>query len=119
MMGYNSMATYDGGVWWRDYDEFETELEVHLNKDGNQAVRQPWLSAASWRRRPCWRRCRACCGNRRAAFAPGHLEPEGAGSGAASGPARFGILRNLVGMWGTLFLQDAALSRNPKMVSRE
>lgn len=43
MMGYNSMATYDGGVWWRDYDEFETELEVHLNKDGNQAVRQPWL----------------------------------------------------------------------------
>ncbi len=59
MMGYNSMATYDGGVWWRDYDEFETELEVHLNKDGNQAVRQPWLSAASWRRRPCWRRCSA------------------------------------------------------------
>lgn len=43
MMGYNSVATYDGGVWWREYDEYETELEVHLNKDGNQAVRQPWL----------------------------------------------------------------------------
>lgn len=43
MMGYNSIATYDGGVWWREYDEYDTDLEVHLNKDGNQATRQPWL----------------------------------------------------------------------------
>ena len=43
MCGYNSVATFDGGVWWREYGEYETDLESHVNKDGNQAVRQPWL----------------------------------------------------------------------------
>jgi len=43
MSGYGSAASYDGGVWWREYGEYETELESHVNKDGNQVVRQPWL----------------------------------------------------------------------------
>lgn len=43
MSGYGSVASYDGGVWWRDYGEFEADMESHVNKDGNQAVRQPWL----------------------------------------------------------------------------
>lgn len=41
--GMDSTGAFDGGVWWRDYDEFETEMECHINKDGNQALRQPWL----------------------------------------------------------------------------
>lgn len=41
--GYDSTHCYDGGVWWKDYDEFETRMTAHVNKDGNQAVRQPWL----------------------------------------------------------------------------
>lgn len=43
MSGFGSVASYDGGVWWRAYDEFEANMESHVNKDGNQAVRQPWL----------------------------------------------------------------------------
>lgn len=43
MFGYNSVATYDGGVWWKEYEEYEPNMESHINKDGNQAVRQPWL----------------------------------------------------------------------------
>lgn len=41
--GYDSTGAFDGGVWWRDYDEGQTQMECHINKDGNQAVRQPWL----------------------------------------------------------------------------
>lgn len=43
MSGYGSVASFDGGVWWRKYGEFEANMESHVNKDGNQAVRQPWL----------------------------------------------------------------------------
>lgn len=43
LSGYDSTGAFDGGVWWRDYDEFDTEMESHINKDGNQALRQPWL----------------------------------------------------------------------------
>ena len=43
MCGFNSTALYDGGVWWGPYDEYAVDLESHVNKDGNQAVRQPWL----------------------------------------------------------------------------
>lgn len=43
MCGYGSTHVYDGGVWWREYGEYETALESHVNKDGNQAVRYPWL----------------------------------------------------------------------------
>ncbi len=43
MCGYNSTALYDGGVWWGPYDEYAVDMESHVNKDGNQAVRQPWL----------------------------------------------------------------------------
>ncbi|MDO4442377.1 MAG: FAD-dependent oxidoreductase [Slackia sp.] len=43
LSGYDSTGAFDGGVWWREYDEFDTEMECHINKDGNQALRQPWL----------------------------------------------------------------------------
>ncbi len=43
MAGYDSSHCYDGGVWWKDYDEYETRMTAHVNKDGNQALRQPWL----------------------------------------------------------------------------
>lgn len=43
MSGYDSSHCYDGGVWWKDYDQYETRMTAHVNKDGNQAVRQPWL----------------------------------------------------------------------------
>lgn len=43
MSGYDSSHCYDGGVWWKDYDEYETRMTAHVNKDGNQALRQPWL----------------------------------------------------------------------------
>lgn len=43
LSGYGSVASFDGGVWWRDYGEFEADMESHVNKDGNQAVRHPWL----------------------------------------------------------------------------
>lgn len=43
LSGYGSVATFDGGVWWREYNEFDKDMECHVNKDGNQAVRQPWL----------------------------------------------------------------------------
>ncbi|MEG0324868.1 MAG: FAD-binding protein, partial [Raoultibacter sp.] len=41
--GRDSSHCYDGGVWWKDYDEYETRMTAHVNKDGNQALRQPWL----------------------------------------------------------------------------
>lgn len=41
--GKGSTHCYDGGVWWKDYEEFETRMTAHINKDGNQGVRQPWL----------------------------------------------------------------------------
>ena len=43
MAGYDSSGSYDGGVWWEDYDQYATRMTAHVNKDGNQAVRQPWL----------------------------------------------------------------------------
>lgn len=43
MSGLGSAHCYDGGVWWGDYDKYETRMTAHINKDGNQAVRQPWL----------------------------------------------------------------------------
>lgn len=41
--GLDSTGAFDGGVWWRDYEEFDTMMDSHINKDGNQALRQPWL----------------------------------------------------------------------------
>ena len=43
LAGFDSTGAFDGGVWWRDYGEHETQMECHINKDGNQVVRQPWL----------------------------------------------------------------------------
>ncbi|MEG0503788.1 MAG: FAD-dependent oxidoreductase [Raoultibacter sp.] len=43
LSGYDSSGSYDGGVWWDDYDQFATRMTAHVNKDGNQALRQPWL----------------------------------------------------------------------------
>lgn len=43
LSGYDSTGAFDGGVWWREYGEFDTEMDCHINKDGNQALRQPWL----------------------------------------------------------------------------
>lgn len=43
LSGYDSTGAFDGGVWWRTYEEFDTEMDCHINKDGNQALRQPWL----------------------------------------------------------------------------
>lgn len=43
MSGVGSAHSYDGGVWWREYGEYEADMDSHINKDGNQAVRQPWL----------------------------------------------------------------------------
>jgi len=43
LSGYDSTGAFDGGVWWREYDEFDVEMNCHINKDGNQALRQPWL----------------------------------------------------------------------------
>ena len=43
LAGCDSTGSYDGGVWWEDYDEYATRMTAHVNKDGNQAVRQPWL----------------------------------------------------------------------------
>lgn len=43
LAGYDSSGSYDGGVWWEEYDEYATRMTAHVNKDGNQAIRQPWL----------------------------------------------------------------------------
>lgn len=43
LAGYDSTGAFDGGVWWRDYDAYDLEIDSHINKDGNQVVRQPWL----------------------------------------------------------------------------
>lgn len=43
LAGYDSTGSYDGGVWWDDYDQYATRMTAHVNKDGNQALRQPWL----------------------------------------------------------------------------
>lgn len=43
MSGIESAHAYDGGVWWEDYGKYDTRMTAHINKDGNQAVRQPWL----------------------------------------------------------------------------
>lgn len=41
--GHDSTGAFDGGVWWREYGEYDTMMDSHINKDGNQALRQPWL----------------------------------------------------------------------------
>jgi len=43
LSGFDSTGAFDGGVWWRDYNEFDLQVDSHINKDGNQVVRQPWL----------------------------------------------------------------------------
>lgn len=43
LSGYDSTGAFDGGVWWRDYEEYDIMMDSHINKDGNQALRQPWL----------------------------------------------------------------------------
>ncbi len=43
LSGYDSTGAFDGGVWWHDYDEYDLVMDAHINKDGNQALRQPWL----------------------------------------------------------------------------
>lgn len=43
LAGFDSTGAFDGGVWWRDYDDLDLQMECHINKDGNQALRQPWL----------------------------------------------------------------------------
>lgn len=43
LAGYDSTGAFDGGVWWRDYEPYDIEMDAHINKDGNQALRQPWL----------------------------------------------------------------------------
>ncbi len=43
LSGYDSTGAFDGGVWWRDYEEYDTMMDSHINKDGNQPLRQPWL----------------------------------------------------------------------------
>lgn len=41
--GFDSTGAFDGGVWWREPGEYDITMECHINKDGNQALRQPWL----------------------------------------------------------------------------
>lgn len=43
MSGLDSVMCYDGGVEWEEYDEYDPRMQAHVNKDGNQGVRQPWL----------------------------------------------------------------------------
>lgn len=43
LSGYESVACFDGSVEWEPYDEYAVEMTAHVNKDGNQALRQPWL----------------------------------------------------------------------------
>ncbi len=43
LSGCNSVACSDGSVEWEPYGEFDTAMYARINKDGNQAVRQPWL----------------------------------------------------------------------------
>ncbi|MEF9842005.1 MAG: FAD-dependent oxidoreductase [Raoultibacter sp.] len=44
MCGVDSVAAYDGGVEWSEYADDDIWMHAHVNKDGNQAVRQPWLA---------------------------------------------------------------------------
>lgn len=41
--GFDSTGSFDGGVWWREPGEYDLMVDCHINKDGNQALRQPWL----------------------------------------------------------------------------
>lgn len=43
MSGFESAACYDGGLDWGAYDEYDIDMHASVNKDGNQALRQPWL----------------------------------------------------------------------------
>lgn len=43
LSGFDSTGSYDGGVEWAPYEEYQTRMTAHVNKDGNQALRQPWL----------------------------------------------------------------------------
>lgn len=54
MSGLDSAHLYDGGVEWYEYDEYDTRMGAHVNKDGNQAVRQPWLRINRMGQRVPW-----------------------------------------------------------------
>lgn len=41
--GLDCSGSYDGGVEWQEYGEYDTRMTFHVNKDGNQVLRQPWL----------------------------------------------------------------------------
>ncbi len=42
--GFDSTGSFEGGIWWQDYDEYDTEmLSITHNTDGNTVIRQPWL----------------------------------------------------------------------------
>lgn len=43
LSGYDSTGAFDGGVWWREPGKYDVLVDCHINKDGNQALRQPWL----------------------------------------------------------------------------
>lgn len=43
LSGFDSSGSYDGGLEWEPYDRYATRMTAHINKDGNQALRQPWL----------------------------------------------------------------------------
>lgn len=43
LAGYDATGAFEGGVWWRDYEPYDLQMESHINKDGNQVIRQPWL----------------------------------------------------------------------------
>ena len=42
--GFDSTGSFEGGIWWQEYDEYDTEmLAITHNTDGNTVIRQPWL----------------------------------------------------------------------------
>lgn len=54
MAGRESMMCYDGGVEWGEYGEHSAWMNAHVNKDGNQGVRQPWLRINQMGERVPW-----------------------------------------------------------------
>ncbi len=43
LSGMDSTGAFEGGIWWKEYEPYDTMMDTRINKDGNQAVRQPWL----------------------------------------------------------------------------
>ena len=42
--GFDSTGAFENGIWWKDYDEYDTEMDCHVHgMDGNTVVRQPWM----------------------------------------------------------------------------